>query len=125
MCLRQAFKRRKQVSLVELSTKNLQNLSVRAKGYVASKKEKNELSLTCTSSRCLLPAAFPLLRQVLPYVICLRTEQEKVVLWVCHVWESTVCSWGPGGTQGESSHFCSRGARGPRWLLDFSSCQLG
>lgn len=55
MCLRQAFKRRKQVSLVELSTKNLQNLSVRAKGYVASKKEKNELSLTCTSSRCLLP----------------------------------------------------------------------
>lgn len=98
----------------------------RAKGHIAGKKEKNELLLVRTSYCCLLPEASPLLHQVLPYVICLHAEQrKKVMLQVCRVWESTVCSWVPGGTQSESSHFCSRGARGPWWLLVYSSHQLG
>lgn len=98
----------------------------RAKGRAVGKKEKNELLLACTSCCCLLPAASPLLCQVLPYVICLHTEQrEKVMSQVCHVWESAVCSWEPGGTQGESSHFCSCGVCGPWCLLVYSSRQLG
>lgn len=90
------------------------------------KKKKNELLLARTSCCCSLPAASPLLHRVLPYVICLCAEQrEKVVLQVCCVWEITICSWGPGGTWGESNRFCSRGARGPWWLLVYSSRQLG
>lgn len=69
-----------------------------AKGHIAGKKEKNELLLVHTSCCCLLPAASPLLCQVLPYVICLHAEHwEKVMSQACQVWESTVCSWEPVG----------------------------
>lgn len=81
MCLRQAFKRKKQVSLVELATKNHQDLSAESKGVCSrqGEKKKKELLLSHTSCCCLLPAASLLVRQVLPYVICLCTEQREKV----------------------------------------------
>lgn len=88
---------------------------------VCSRQEKKRILLSHTSCCCLLPAASLLLCQVLPYVICLCTE-----------WRENVTSqFGFGRAQSapgnldESSHFSPRGARGPQWLLVYSSCQQG
>lgn len=96
MWLRQAFKRRKQVSFVELATKILLSLLI-VKECVASKKKKKRTFIIPHQLLLLLVASsFPssLSSAAIRDLSEPRAEgKSHVTVWIG---ESTVCSWQPG-----------------------------